>query len=147
MLVRLRFSVMLFRDLIEIRLPSGEIMQRKTIMNHTTHIFGAALLVSVIGLGTSVAAAQSIPGKPDPAVGAELAAKLCSSCHVSKATSEAPVKADVPTFKEIANLEGRTEASIAGKIILPAHPMPTFNLTRTDIAHLVAYVMSLRTAE
>lgn len=122
-------------------------MQRKTIMNRTSHILGAALLVSTFFLGINAASAQSIPGKPDPAVGAELAAKLCSNCHVSKATSGTPVKADVPTFKEIANLEGRTEASIAGKIILPAHPMPTFSLSRTDIAHLVAYVMSLKTSE
>lgn len=122
-------------------------MQRRTIMNRTSHTFGAALLVSTICLGASVAWAQQIPGKPDPAKGSELAAKLCSNCHVSKATSGESVKADVPTFKEIANLEGRTEASIAGKIILPAHPMPTFNLSRTDIAHLVAYVMSLKTPE
>lgn len=122
-------------------------MQRKTIMNHTSQCLGAALLVSTICLGASVASAQKIPGTPDPAVGAELAAKLCSNCHVSKATSGEPVKADVPTFKEIANLEGRTEASIADKIILPAHPMPTFNLSRNDIAHLAAYVMSLKTSE
>lgn len=122
-------------------------MQRKTIMNCTSHTFGAALLVSTICLGVSVASAQPIPGKPDPAAGAELAAKLCSNCHVSKATSGAPVKADVPTFKEIANQEGRTEASIAGKIILPPHPMPAINLSRTDIAHLVAYVMSLKMPE
>ena len=117
-------------------------------MKRTLHRFGANLLAaSAICLGASAASAQQIPGKPDPATGAELAAKLCSNCHVSKAASGVPVKADVPTFTEIANREGRTPEWIAGKIILPAHPMPTLNLSRSDIGHLVAYVSSLKTSE
>lgn len=118
-------------------------MQRSAMITITHMSIRRTAIAAAFLLASSPLAAQTVPGKPDPARGATLAEKLCSNCHVATATKDRPVKADVPTFQEIAKREGRTDAWIAGKIILPAHPMPTFNLSRSDIGDLVAFITSL----
>jgi hypothetical protein len=39
---------------------------------------------------------------------------------------------------------GRTAGDIIGFIILPKHPMPEIPLTKTELADLAAYIISLR---
>lgn len=119
-------------------------MQRSVMINNARLSLRRTAIAAAFLLASSPLAAQTVPGKPDPARGQSLAEKLCSNCHVATATKGRPVKADIPTFREIAKREGRTDAWIAGKIILPAHPMPTFNLSRSDIGDLVAFITSLK---
>ena len=104
----------------------------------------ALLLGALTFAFAASAAAQRHPGKPNPDRGAELAAKLCSNCHTTKATDSARVKADVPTFREIAALDDQTDVRITGKIMMPRHPMPSINLTRSELADVVAYIQSLK---
>ena len=76
-----------------------------------------------------------------------LAAKLCGECHTSEADGTQRVKADVPTFREIANLPGQTPELLTGKIMVPRHPMPDLVLSRAEIADVVAYIKSFKTPD
>jgi mono/diheme cytochrome c family protein len=87
--------------------------------------------------------AAAIPGQPDPVHGKALAESLCSNCHLVGSGQE-HVNADVPSFREIANVPGRTAGDIIAFIILPKHPMPTIPLTKAELADLAAYIISLR---
>ena len=74
-----------------------------------------------------------------------MAEKLCTNCHlVGSAQQQQPANADVPSFPEIANLEGQTAGAITARIMLPKHPMPTIPLTKDELADLAAYSLSLR---
>jgi mono/diheme cytochrome c family protein len=87
--------------------------------------------------------AATIPGQPDPVHGKALAESLCSNCHLVGSGQE-HVNADVPSFREIANVPGRTAGDIVSFIILPKHPMPQIPLTKAELADLAAYIISLR---
>lgn len=106
------------------------------------------LLVAACGVALfTQATAQTHPGLPDVERGARLAAKLCASCHASEADGTRRVKADVPTFREIANLPGQTPELLTGKIMVPRHPMPDLALSRDQIADVVAYIKSFKTPD
>ncbi len=96
--------------------------------------------LTVFCAGTSLAGVTSAP---DPENGKQLAQRLCSNCHLVESGQEHAV-ADVPSFHEIANMEGQTEGSIMGKIIIPKHPMPVIPITKSELADLAAYIMSMK---
>jgi len=99
--------------------------------------------LSLFGVGASLAGVTSVP---DPENGKQLAQRLCSNCHLVESGQEHAV-ADVPSFHEIANMEGQTEGSIMGKIIIPKHPMPVIPITKSELADLAAYIMSMKDPE
>jgi mono/diheme cytochrome c family protein len=94
-------------------------------------------------LAPTVALAAPIPGQPDPVQGKTLAESLCTNCHLV-ASGQEHVSADVPSFREIANMEGQTAGDITAHLILPKHPMPQIPLTKDELADLAAYILSLR---
>ena len=79
--------------------------------------------------------------------GKELAARLCSNCHLVGNAEQQQANADVPSFHEIANKEGQSAGAIMAHIMLPKHPMPTIPLTKSELADLSAYILSLRQEE
>jgi mono/diheme cytochrome c family protein len=82
---------------------------------------------------------------PDAKTGHEIAAKLCTSCHiVDSEAAGATVSADVPSFEAIANKPGQSAEAIAGRIVIPHPPMPQIQLTREEIGDIAVYIMSLR---
>jgi hypothetical protein len=90
-------------------------------------------------------ALAGVTSKPDPVQGKALAEKLCTNCHlVGSAEQQQPANADVPSFPEIANLEGQTAGAITARIMLPKHPMPQIPLTKAELSDLAAYILSLR---
>jgi mono/diheme cytochrome c family protein len=97
--------------------------------------------------GAGVAAAGPVTSAPDPIHGQQLAARLCSNCHLVGTIQQEHANVDVPSFNEIANKEGQTEGSIMASILLPEHPMPTIPLATSEIGDLTAYIMSLRNPE
>jgi mono/diheme cytochrome c family protein len=102
--------------------------------------FAALLLLLSVPL-----ALAGVTSQPDPVQGEVLAEKLCTNCHlVGSAQQQQPANADVPSFPEIANLEGQTAGAITARIMLPKHPMPTIPLTKDELADLAAYILSLR---
>jgi len=104
------------------------------------YVLAALLLLLSVPL-----ALAGITSQPDPKQGKVLAEKLCTNCHlVGSAQQQQPANADVPSFPEIANLEGQTAGAITARIMLPKHPMPTIPLTKDELADLAAYILSLR---
>jgi mono/diheme cytochrome c family protein len=103
---------------------------------------GASLL-----LGTGLASAGPVTSKPDPVHGKALAERVCSNCHLVSAAQQEQANVDIPSFHEIANKQGQTEGTIMAHIVLPKHPMPTIPLTKSELADLAAYIMTLRDPE
>lgn len=97
-------------------------------------------------LPAGLAIGAPLPGQPDPAKGKELAERFCTNCHLVGGTTQSHANADVPSFHEIANMEGQTAGDITAHIILPKHPMPQISLTKSELADLSAYILSLRDA-
>jgi hypothetical protein len=102
----------------------------------------AFIFFSVKAVGGSAAT-----GAPDPNHGRDLAARLCSNCHLVGTTEQQHANVDIPSFSEIANQEGQSAGAIMAAIMLPKHPMPTIPLTKSELADLAAYILSLRTEE
>jgi mono/diheme cytochrome c family protein len=90
------------------------------------------------------ALAGPVTNAPDPTHGQELASKLCSNCHLVGSGQQEQANADIPSFHEIANKQGQTAGAIMAHIVLPKHPMPTIPLTKSELADLSAYILSLR---
>ena len=89
-----------------------------------------------------------VTSQPDKVQGKALAEKLCTNCHlVGSAQQQQPANADVPSFQEIANREDQTAGAITARIMLPKHPMPQIPLTKTELADLAAYILSLRNGD
>jgi len=102
-------------------------------------------LGTVFMLGADLAFAAPATNQPDPVHGKDLAVGLCANCHLVGAGQE-HANVDVPSFNEIANKEGQTAGAIMAHIMLPKHPMPTIPLTRSELADLAAYILSMRKA-
>lgn len=101
-------------------------------------------ILPLLLLPAGLACAAPVPGLPDPAHGKELAERLCSNCHLTGSTQQAHANADVPSFHEIANRPGQTAGAITAIIILPKHPMPQIPVTKSELADLSAYILTLR---
>jgi len=54
---------------------------------------------------------------------------------------------DVPSFREIANLDGQSSERMTMLIVNPKHPMPTIALSRDEIADVVAYIQTFKTED
>jgi cytochrome c len=101
-------------------------------------------LSAILLLAAGLAFGAPVPGKPNPVAGKALAEKLCTNCHLVGSAEQQSANADVPSFPEIANQQAQTAGDIVAHIILPKHPMPQIPLTRSEMADLAAYIMSLR---
>jgi mono/diheme cytochrome c family protein len=101
----------------------------------------------VLLLGAGLAFAGPVTSAPDPAHGKALAESLCSNCHLVGTGQQQQANADIPSFHEIANKESQTAGAIMAHIVLPKHPMPTIPLTKSELADLAAYIMTLRDRE
>lgn len=105
----------------------------------------SALWLLMLGIGAGLAA-EPVTSAPSPEHGKDLAQRLCSNCHLVTSTQE-NANVDVPSFVEIANMEGQTQGSIMAKIIIPKHPMPVIPITKPELKDLAAYIMSLKKPE
>ena len=94
-------------------------------------------------LAASPCAAQGVGG--DPAAGRDIAGKLCSICHATDPDGAGITRADVPSFRRIANVPTMTPDRLAIAIIIPHPEMPGVPLTRTEIRDIISYIVSLRT--
>ncbi|MGZ5916210.1 MAG: c-type cytochrome [Methyloceanibacter sp.] len=103
----------------------------------------SALTVTLLLMGGHVVGAP-LPGQPDPQSGKALAEKLCTNCHLIGGAQQEHAVVDVPSFHEIANRQDQSTGAIVSHIVLPKHPMPQIPLTKSELADLSAYIMSLR---
>ena len=81
----------------------------------------------------------------DQRKGRILAHRTCVICHAIDAeTRKKKIFGGAPSFTSIANQSGQTAETVAGKIVLPHPPMPRVQLTRSEIANVARYIMSLK---
>lgn len=97
----------------------------------------AAAVVSCLLLMTPAHAAG------DAANGKQLAERWCASCHLVS-PDQKQAMADVPPFATIAKRPDDELEGLRGLLATPHPNMPDMNLTRREIADLVAYIRSLR---
>jgi mono/diheme cytochrome c family protein len=98
----------------------------------------------------SLAAAGLLFGTPalasaasaDPDDGLRLARQWCTSCHIVAPRTSGSDAA--PTFETIANGPMVTDDGLRAWLGDPHPPMPNFDLTRTEIDAIVAYIKSLK---
>ena len=83
-------------------------------------------------------------GLVDAKRGQELAARLCSGCHIVSPGSATIANPDIPTFSAIAGRADTTPERLAARIIVPHPPMPNTQLTIAEIRDIIAYIMSLK---
>ena len=114
-------------------------------MDSSTRMRLPILIVSSLS-ATGLLLGQSLAQiKADPETGRELALRLCTGCHnIDMETRTTGIVVDGPNFAAIANRPGQSAEAIAGAIVFPHSPMPKTRLTRTDIANLSVYIMSLK---
>ena len=104
-------------------------------------------LVVLLFLSGVPAVAGSVTSSPDADHGKDLASRLCSNCHLVGDPEQQQTSADVPSFHEIANKERQSAGAIMAHTMLPKHPMPAIPLTKSELADLSAYILSLREKE
>ena len=97
--------------------------------------------VSIGGAAVLLALATLQPAQAQNAANGErLASQWCSNCH-----ADANRGSDtVPTFQGIANRQGRDAEYLRNFLSNPHPPMPPFQIGRSDIEDLVAFIVSLR---
>jgi cytochrome c len=103
-----------------------------------------AIALGIWSLVALTSSSLAQPGLPDPQRGHELAARLCTNCHVIDRQASGPMRADVPSFAAIANRPGSTAEQLAGRIIVPHPAMPGVPLTAAEIRDIVTYIVSLK---
>ena len=92
------------------------------------------------GVVLLTAAALQPAQAQNAANGGRLASQWCSNCH-----ADANRGSDsVPTFQGIANRPGRDADYLRNFLANPHPPMPPFQIGRTDIEDLVAFILSQR---
>ena len=106
--------------------------------------FGAVLGAGMVAIALAAAppvVAEAITG--DAVAGQKLAQEWCSGCH-SVNPRDVKVRDNVPSFFSIANMPSTTSLSLR-VWLQTSHPrMPNWELTRRQIADVVAYILSLK---
>jgi len=101
-----------------------------------------AAAVWLAAQGTALPVAAQAPLGPDPELGFDLAARVCSACHLIGPRHAGPVVDGVPSLMRIA--ETRDDATIETLLLAPSHPaMPEPPLNRAEREHLLAYIRTL----
>ena len=97
-------------------------------------------------VGAWLAAAPLAWAAADIGNGERLARRWCAECHVV-APDQKTANADVPAFATIGADPAKTPEGLATLLAVPerAHSkMQNLNLSRTEIADVVAYIQSLK---
>jgi cytochrome c len=96
---------------------------------------------------TATALSQTPPQYvPTAEAGHAIAQKLCSSCHLTPDAPAKPITVGIPSLFALANKLEQTPETITLRLISPPHPMPDMQLTRDEIADVIAYLAALRTS-
>jgi mono/diheme cytochrome c family protein len=92
------------------------------------------------GAVTMLVLAVSSPGAfaDDAARGEIIARRWCAACHVV-APDQASANSDAPTFAEIAHKK-QAPKKLKAFLTNPHPKMPDMNLSRSEIADIVAYI-------
>ena len=118
---------------------------RQTGQLRMLKLMQASIMIAMWGCFSSTAIAGSKKiWHADAGRGLKLADTLCSGCHIVSPKQKRGAIAGIPTFRGIANLPGQTDQHIGNTLVKPHPPMPNTQLTRREIADLLAYFGTLR---
>jgi mono/diheme cytochrome c family protein len=101
---------------------------------------GAVLAVGTLAVGLLASTPPALAQSPDVAAGRVLAERWCSGCHLVDA-QQTEGNDGVPTFRAIGRKEW-TDLKFSMAMASPHPPMPTLDLTRRELADLLAFVRS-----
>jgi len=96
------------------------------------------LLAPVLALVLTAVPAAAIPA--DPEQGERIAQRWCAPCHLAS-PDQKQASADVPPFVTLAR--SKTDQQLAAFLTDPHPRMPNLNLSREEIADIVAFIRSL----
>jgi len=96
-----------------------------------------ALLFGSLCAGLAPASAQ------DAWSGAQIARTWCVNCHQIAPSGKVP-RDDVPSLVSVAQMSSTTQLSLTVFLSTPHDRMPDYALSRTEIADVSAYILSLR---
>ncbi|MFO0988076.1 MAG: c-type cytochrome [Alphaproteobacteria bacterium] len=82
--------------------------------------------------------------QPDARIGERLARQWCASCHLVAADQRAPAPDTAPPFASIAARPSATPGALRTIIQMPYPRMPQIALTRDEVEHVIAYIVSLK---
>ncbi len=82
--------------------------------------------------------------QPDARIGERLARQWCASCHLVAADQRAPAPDTAPPFASIAARPSATPGALRTIIQMPYPRMPQIALTRDELEHVIAYIVSLK---
>ena len=99
------------------------------------------ILAAALAFGSGTIAVSPAWAAGDVEIGAFLASKWCSGCHLVETSGTGTDAA--PSFQSIARNRGADQAWLRAWLISPHPPMPNLNLSRLEIDDLVAYLASL----
>ena len=103
----------------------------------------AVFILGMMVFAGAAAGETKKPWKADPARGAQLAERLCSSCHLVGDSQKETTVAGIPPLKTVAGLEGMTRRRVTNALMVPHAPMPDIQLTIKEIQDIVAYLEEL----
>jgi cytochrome c len=118
--------------------------QRSRSRSRRPGLCAVAIAAWFAATGAVQAQAPSPMPAPTPSDGMAISEKLCASCHAIDPGAAVVPRADVPTFRAIANGPKATPERLVAAIILPHPEMPGIALTRSELRAVVTYIMSLR---
>lgn len=107
------------------------------------YVTGLQPLRLFVAVGTLLASLGGAHAAGDAEEGHRLALLWCANCHVVD-DAQATASADVPPFTAIANSEALTTESLSVFLADPHPVMPDMDLSRSEIADIVAYIESLK---
>jgi mono/diheme cytochrome c family protein len=97
-------------------------------------------LAALVGAAAPAAAQQ----QPNPRVGERLARQWCASCHLVAADQRAPAPDVAPPFGSIAARPQASAGALRTIIQMPYPRMPQIALSRDEVEHIIAYILSLK---
>jgi len=98
-------------------------------------------LILAFALVTGPALAQSPPLATE---GARLAQQWCANCHAIAPGQQPPTGDAASSFPAIARMPSTTEMSLRVFLQTPHANMPDYQLSRSEMDAVVAYILSLR---
>lgn len=104
-------------------------------------VFCALVLSVVAALGRPAIAQENPTWTADASRGEQLSKRFCASCHLLEEGQTNGVTVGVPSFKAMTGLANERLSTF---LMVPHMPMPNMQLTRNEIADIIAFIEELR---
>ena len=103
-----------------------------------------AISIALAAGSAAVAGPAQAQQQPNPREGERLARQWCSSCHLVAADQRTPAPDVAPPFASIAARPNVTPGALRVIIQMPYPRMPQMALSRDEVEHIIAYILTLK---